>query len=112
MKSFVDYSSNSDFSIHNIPFGVAVFNKEYIGCCTRIGDQVIDLATLYDLGYFEDIEGLDDNVLRRIPSTNLSSWGNLLPTLFVLKSKPYYRKDQFYQKIRKLLKKLSMTWIK
>ncbi|PKF73745.1 fumarylacetoacetase [Chryseobacterium sp. PMSZPI] len=64
MKSFVDYSSNSDFSIYNIPFGVAVFNKEYIGCCTRIGDQVIDLATLYDLGYFEDIEGLDDNVFE------------------------------------------------
>jgi len=64
MKSFVDYSSNSDFSIHNIPFGVAVFNKEYIGCCTRIGDQVVDLATLYDLGYFEDIEGLDDNVFE------------------------------------------------
>ncbi|WP_276833491.1 fumarylacetoacetase, partial [Chryseobacterium cucumeris] len=57
-------SSNSDFSIHNIPFGVAVFNKEFIGCCTRIGDQVIDLATLYDLGYFEDIEGLDDNVFE------------------------------------------------
>lgn len=64
MKSFVEYSSNSDFSIYNIPFGVAVFNKEYIGCCTRIGDQVIDLATLYDLGYFEDIEGLDDNVFE------------------------------------------------
>ncbi|MBB4807770.1 fumarylacetoacetase [Chryseobacterium defluvii] len=64
MKSFVDYSSDSDFSIHNIPFGVTVFNKEYIGCCTRIGDQVIDLATLYDLGYFEDIEGLDENVFE------------------------------------------------
>ncbi|KPE50235.1 fumarylacetoacetase [Chryseobacterium indologenes] len=64
MKSFVEYSPNSDFSIHNIPFGVTVFNKEYIGCCTRIGDQVIDLATLYDLGYFEDIEGLDDNVFE------------------------------------------------
>lgn len=64
MKSFVEYSPQSDFSIHNIPFGVAVFNKEYIGCCTRIGDQVIDLATLYDLGYFEDIEGLDDNVFE------------------------------------------------
>ncbi|WP_419868542.1 fumarylacetoacetase [Chryseobacterium sp. CT-SW4] len=64
MKSFVEYSSNSDFSIYNIPFGVAVFNKEYIGCCTRIGDQVIDLATLYDLGYFEDIEGLDDNIFE------------------------------------------------
>ncbi|EJL74189.1 fumarylacetoacetase [Chryseobacterium populi] len=64
MKSFVEYSSNSDFSIYNIPFGVAVFNKEYIGCCTRIGDQVVDLATLYDLGYFEDIEGLDDNIFE------------------------------------------------
>ncbi|RNA63165.1 fumarylacetoacetase [Chryseobacterium nematophagum] len=64
MKSFVEYSSHSDFSIYNIPFGVAVFNKEYIGCCTRIGDQVIDLATLYDFGYFEEIDGFDDNVFE------------------------------------------------
>lgn len=64
MKSFVEYSSNSDFSIHNIPFGVTVFNKEFIGCCTRIGDQVVDLATLYDLGYFEEIDGLDDNIFE------------------------------------------------
>ena len=61
MKSFVEYSSDSDFSIYNIPFGVAVFNKEYIACCTRIGDQIIDLAGLYDLGYFDEIKGLDDN---------------------------------------------------
>ena len=64
MKSFVEYSKNSDFSIYNIPFGVAVFNKEYIACCTRIGDQIIDLANLYDLGYFEEIEGLDDNIFE------------------------------------------------
>lgn len=64
MKSFVNYPENSDFSIHNIPFGVAVFNKEYIACCTRIGDMVIDLATLYDYGFFDDIEGLDDNVFE------------------------------------------------
>jgi len=64
MKSFVEYSADSDFSIHNIPFGVAVFNKAYIGCCTRIGDQVVDLATLYDLGYFEEVEGLDDNIFE------------------------------------------------
>ncbi|MCU7613030.1 fumarylacetoacetase [Chryseobacterium sp. GMJ5] len=64
MKSFVEYNADSDFSIYNIPFGVAVFNKEFIGCCTRIGDQVIDLAGLYDLAYFEQIEGLDDNVFE------------------------------------------------
>ena len=64
MKSFVNYDQNSDFSIHNIPFGVAVFNKEYIACATRIGDVVVDLATLYDFGYLDEIEGLTDNVFE------------------------------------------------
>ena len=64
MKSFVNYHENSDFSIYNIPFGVAVFNKEYIACATRIGDIVIDLATLYDFGYFNDVEGINDNVFE------------------------------------------------
>lgn len=64
MKSFVNYSPQSDFSIHNIPFGVAVFNKEYIACATRIGDVIVDLATLYDFGYLDDIEGLNDNVFE------------------------------------------------
>ncbi|MBW8358967.1 MAG: fumarylacetoacetase [Weeksellaceae bacterium] len=64
MKSFVNYAENSDFSIHNIPFGVAVFGQEYIACATRIGDIVIDIATLYDFGYLNEIEGLDDNVFE------------------------------------------------
>jgi fumarylacetoacetase len=61
MTSFIQYDSKSDFSIHNIPFGVGVFNKEYIACCTRIGDMVVDLATLYDYGFLDNIAGLDDN---------------------------------------------------
>ncbi|MBC7556736.1 MAG: fumarylacetoacetase [Chryseobacterium sp.] len=61
MTSFIQYSSESDFSIHNIPFGVGVFNKEYIACCTRIGDMIVDLATLYDYGFLDNIQGLDDN---------------------------------------------------
>ena len=64
MKSFINYPQNSDFSIHNIPFGVAVFNREYIACCTRIGDLVIDLATLYDYGFFDEIEGLNENIFE------------------------------------------------
>ena len=64
MKSFVEYSSNSDFSIYNIPFGVAVFNQEFMGCCTRIGDTIIDLANLFELGYFDDIAGLEENVFE------------------------------------------------
>jgi fumarylacetoacetase len=64
MKSFVQYSEKSDFTIHNIPFGVAVFNQEFIACATRIGDLVVDLATLYDYGFLDGIEGLDDNVFE------------------------------------------------
>lgn len=64
MKSFVKYHPDSDFSIYNIPFGVAVFNQEYIACCTRIGDSVVDLATLYDFGFFDDIEGINENVFE------------------------------------------------
>ncbi len=64
MKSFINYSADSDFSIHNIPFGVAVFAEEYIACCTRVGNLVIDLATLYDYGFFDEIQGLDDNVFE------------------------------------------------
>lgn len=64
MKSFFTYPADNDFSIYNIPFGVAVFNKEYIACATRIGDQVIDLATLFDFGYFEGIDGFSENVFE------------------------------------------------
>ncbi len=64
MISFIQYPSDSDFSIHNIPFGVAVFGDEYIACCTRIGNKVIDLATLYDYGFFDDIEGIEENVFE------------------------------------------------
>lgn len=64
MKSFIPYNSNSDFSIYNIPFGVALIKDDYITCCTRIGDKVIDLAILYENGYFNDIEGLEENVFQ------------------------------------------------
>lgn len=61
MKSFISYDSNSDFSIYNIPFGVAFINNEYPACVTRIGDTVVDLAVLYDAGYFDEFN-IDVNV--------------------------------------------------
>jgi len=64
MKSFIPYNSNSDFSIYNIPFGVALIKDDYITCCTRIGDKIIDLAILYENRYFNDIEGLEENVFQ------------------------------------------------
>lgn len=63
MKSFIPYDAESDFSIHNIPFGVAFIKDEYPSCVTRIGDSIIDLAMLYEAGYLTDL-GLEENVFE------------------------------------------------
>ena len=63
MKSFIAYNSDSDFSIHNIPFGVAVIDNEYPSCVTRIGDTVIDLAELFEAGLFDEFE-IEENIFE------------------------------------------------
>lgn len=112
MKSFVEYSSDSDFSIHNIPFGVAVFNKEYIGCCTRIGDQVVDLATLYDYGYFEEIEGLIDNIFEAYTLNEFIELGKPITNAVRQKIQELLLEDSILSKDEKRLKKRSTIWIK
>ncbi|WP_312901613.1 fumarylacetoacetase [Chryseobacterium taichungense] len=103
MKSFVEYSADSDFSIHNIPFGVAVFNKEYIGCCTRIGDQVVDLATLYDYGYFEEIEGLIDNVFEAYTLNEFIELGKPVTNAVRLKIQELLQEDSILSKDEKTI---------
>lgn len=103
MKSFVEYSSDSDFSIYNIPFGVAVFNKEYIGCCTRIGDQIIDLATLYDFGYFEEIEGLIDNVFEAYTLNEFIELGKPVTNAVRLKIQELLQEDSILSKDEKTI---------
>ena len=52
LKSFLQVSSESDFSIHNIPFGVFSLKDkpEEKACGTRIGDFVINLKVLEEKG--------------------------------------------------------------
>ncbi|GGF01413.1 fumarylacetoacetate hydrolase [Chishuiella changwenlii] len=78
MKSFIPYNSNSDFSIYNIPFGVALIKDDYITCCTRIGDKVIDLAILYEKGYFNDIKGLEENVFQDFSLNDFIELGKIV----------------------------------
>ena len=57
LKSWIEVSSDSDFPIQNIPFGV--FKTKLGGdarCATRIGNCVIDLSELASLGYFDDLK--------------------------------------------------------
>lgn len=54
-KSWLDIPENSDFPIHNLPFGVFMAKDDHISIGTRIGDYAIDLGALHQLGYFEGI---------------------------------------------------------
>jgi fumarylacetoacetase len=52
--TWLNIAPDSDFSIHNIPFGIGIINDEP-KACTAIGDYVIDLAAVQDLAFFHDI---------------------------------------------------------
>lgn len=54
MKSFLNIPEDSDFSIYNIPFGIAVVEgrNEVV---SRLGDHVIRLVVLAEIGVFQDL---------------------------------------------------------
>ena len=56
LKSWVEVSEDSDFSIQNLPFGI--FNTEYMvaGAGVAIGNHVLDLTYLHENGLFDDLD--------------------------------------------------------
>jgi len=56
LQSWLEIPDSSDFPIQNIPFGIFKTKTQSPRVCTRIGDHVIDLAKLNDLGFFEGLE--------------------------------------------------------
>ncbi len=63
-KSWLEVSSDSDFPIQNIPFGVFLTKENIVTVGTRIGDFAIDLGALQQLNYFEGIELTDDMFIQ------------------------------------------------
>lgn len=55
LQSWVDVPNQSDFPIQNIPFGVFKTDTMKPRVGSRIGDYVIDLKSLFVLGYFENL---------------------------------------------------------
>ena len=51
IKTWLEVPQNSDFSIQNIPFGVAKYNNE-VFVATRIGDTLVNLYKVANLGHF------------------------------------------------------------
>jgi fumarylacetoacetase len=62
ISSWLSIPEDSDFSIHNLPFGVFSVKGHSPRCATILGDTVIDLSVLEEAGIFADIPGLDANV--------------------------------------------------
>ena len=61
-KTWLPVAQDSDFPIQNIPFGVFIPGDDIITIGSRIGDTAIDLSVLYQLGYFEGIDDLPNDV--------------------------------------------------
>lgn len=55
LKSWVEVHPNSDFPIQNLPFGVFKSSNLTPRVGVRIGDFVLDLKTLFVLGYLENL---------------------------------------------------------
>ncbi|PCI99641.1 MAG: fumarylacetoacetase [Flavobacteriales bacterium] len=55
IKTWLEVPENSDFPIQNIPFGIAKANNE-IFVASRIGDTVINLYKLSQMGCFNNID--------------------------------------------------------
>ncbi len=53
MKSWIEIKADSDFSLHNIPFGIGVIPGSGPRICTRIGDKVVDLSIMANNAYFD-----------------------------------------------------------
>ncbi len=55
LKSWLSVAEESDFSIHNIPFGIFSIENGSKKVATRLGDHVVDLSQLHELGLLNDL---------------------------------------------------------
>ena len=63
MNTWINVSQESDFSIHNIPFGIFRTKKTVARVGIAIGDKVLDLLKAYELGVFDPLH-LDESVFN------------------------------------------------
>ena len=63
MNCWINIDKNSDFSIHNLPFGIFSVNNGEKRLGIAIGDLIVDLSQLADLGIFKSIS-FDYQILK------------------------------------------------
>ena len=73
--SWLKPSTESDFSIYNIPFGIGKLPDNSVVALSRIGDLVINLAALQQDGYFKSIDADLSSVFREPVLNNFIDLG-------------------------------------
>ena len=64
INSWIEVDKNSDFPIQNLPFGIIKTSKGKYHTAVPIGNYLVDLAILSQLGYFNDLK-FDTRVFSR-----------------------------------------------
>lgn len=55
LQSWVEVPKNSDFPIQNLPFGIFSIGSDSPRVGVAIGDKILDLKTLFELGYLNEL---------------------------------------------------------
>ncbi len=63
-QSWVNIPENSDFTIHNLPYGIFKTEGKKARVGVAIGNQILDLHAIHKLGYFSDLD-LPAKVFRK-----------------------------------------------
>lgn len=79
LTSWIEVDANSDFPIQNLPFGIFKTKSSSPRVGVAIGKQVLDLAILNKLGYFENLK-IDNAIFTNQYLNDFISLGKALTT--------------------------------
>jgi fumarylacetoacetase len=81
-QSWISISADSDFSLQNIPFGIIKHHKtQQVSVATRIGDTIVDLSVLANLGAFASINGFDKSTLTNLYLNDFMALGKAVTSV-------------------------------
>jgi fumarylacetoacetase len=73
-SSWLDISTDSDFPIQNLPYGI-IKSEKGIRAASRIGDYAIDLLEMFEKGYFSKLDGVSRELFASDSLNNFISLG-------------------------------------
>jgi fumarylacetoacetase len=104
--SWIKYDAESDFSIYNIPFGIAQLKDNSILAVSRIGDYVVNLHSLQRDGFFSSQKNLPEGIFNKNYLNDFIALGkeittkvrNIIQDLFDEDAEYKFNREEFLNK--------------